>query len=385
MAPPTEEGDIVAFELWRLPVNFFSLEQSAQYEAIAKVTKKPEKITKPRAPCPMTFGDEALAVLYFMLVLGVPLLIPVVTCGMLATRPALLRWWLPTLGFLAFHPIPKYRPWYRRNRIGVILAKYFTITLLMDRNDPNCQRAGTPAVEENPVGTPVVTLACPHGVLNWGAITWVFFSRWIVGLEQYTAGANVITRVPGLRYAAASLWAIPADRGSLKRSLQEEPRILDKKGQRFSTAVPRRGGKVGIVPDGIAGIFKSTPGKDVLFLGKKRGLMRICLEEGATIFGGWFNGTSEMFYIVTDPFGIMEAISRKLKVSIFLFFGRWGSPVPRRVAVTMCARVVQCSKSAAPSEQEVESLHDEVYGGLSRRFDAMKHYCGYPDRTLEIQ
>merc|ERR1712228_1006052 len=114
-----------------------------------------------------------------------------------------------------------------------------------------------------------VALACPHGVLNFGAIIWVFFSRWITGLEQYTAGAHVVAWVPGLRYLCASLWIISADRSSIKRALQEPPKITDKAGQKIGTEVPRRGGMVGIVPDGIAGIFKSTPGTESLYIGNK--------------------------------------------------------------------------------------------------------------------
>merc|ERR1719382_350348 len=110
----------------------------------------------------------------------------------------------------------------------------------------------------------------------------------------------------------------------------------------MGTEFGRRGGMVGTVPDGIAGIFNSKPGEDMLFIGRKRGMMRICLEEGAFIMGGWFAGTSEHFRILKDPLGIMEWVSRKTKVSIFFFLGRWGLPVPRRVAVTMCPKIVRC-------------------------------------------
>lgn len=386
MAVQTDERpDLVAIELWRLPIDFFALDAKSQWEAFASVIVPAKKLSKPRDPCKLSLQEDFLASSYFLTILGLPLIVPIATLTLLVKGSSFIKWWMLAVCLLVAHPIPAYLPWYRRNRIGVILAKYFTMTLLIDRSHPEMKHVGTPAVEENPVKAPLVPLACPHGVLNFGAIIWVFFSRWICGLEQYTAGASIVSKVPGLRYLCASLWVIPADRKSLKRALQEPPRLEDKSGKRFSTDTPRRGGMVGVVPDGIAGIFKSKPGSDVLYIGAKRGLMRICLEEGALVAGSWFAGTPDLFRIVTDPFGILEFVSRKLQVSIFAFFGRWGSPIPRRIPLTMCSRLVRCEKVADPTPEQVQKTHEDVYEGMARLYnEELCHYTGYPDRKLRI-
>lgn len=385
MAEQDDKPDLVAIELWRLPTDFFGLDEKAQWDAFAAATKPAQKLTKPQNPCKLTLTEDLIASSYFLTILGIPLLLPVVTLTLLARGNSYWKWWLLGVSFFALHPIPAYLPWYRRNKIGVILAKYFTMTVLVDRRHPEMKYAGTPAIEENPIQAPLVPLACPHGVLNFGAIIWVFFSRWVCGLEQYTAGANIVTKVPGLRYLCASLWVIPADGKSIKRALQEPPKLEDSSGKRFGSDTPRRGGMVGIVPDGIAGIFKSKPGSDVLYIGKRRGLMRICLEEGALVAGTWFSGTPDLFRIVTDPFGVLEFLSRKLQVSLFLFFGRWGLPIPRRIPVTMCPHLVRCEKVAAPSPEQVERTHVEVYGGLERKYnEEMRYYTGFPARNLKV-
>jgi len=141
---------------------------------------------------------------------------------------------------------------------------------------------------------------------------------------------------------------------------------------------------VGVVPDGIAGIFKSKPGTEVLYIGSKRGLMRICLEEGALILGGWFAGTSDLFTIVQDPLSILEWVSRRLQVSLFLFYGRWCLPIPRRVPLTMCPRVLKSEKVDSPSEETVEQLHQNVYNGLSKDFCDLRRFSGHPQRSLQI-
>mmetsp|Transcript_103354 Transcript_103354/g.287755 ORF Transcript_103354/g.287755 Transcript_103354/m.287755 type:complete len:387 (-) Transcript_103354:207-1367(-) len=376
--------ELKAIELWRLPNNFFALGQEAQWNAIQRVTVAPTRLTEPRSPCTLTLAEETLCVLFFLMIFGIPLAIPLVTVCLLTAGSSSMRWWFVLVMFLAFHPIPSYVPWYRRNNFAVTLAKYFTMTMLIDRSFPEARQWATPEVEAHPVRAPCVPLACPHGVINFGAVLWVLFSRWICGVEQYTAGAAVVRFVPGLRYLGALLWVIPADRPSLKRALQEPVRLTGKDGALLGPSVPRRGGMVGVVPDGIAGIFKSRPGQDALFIGSKRGLMRICLEEGALIMAAWFSGTPELFRVVTDPFGIMEFVSRKLKVSLFLFYGRWAMPIPRRVPLTLCPHMVRCTKTAAPSNEEVERLHQEVYGGLSVAFQELRHYTGYPTRSLAI-
>jgi hypothetical protein len=51
---------------------------------------------------------------------------------------------------------------------------------------------------------------------------------------------------------------------------------------------------------------------DELLIGKKRGMVRIALEEGASVNACWFFGTTEMLTVVQDPWGLMEWFSRKV-------------------------------------------------------------------------
>jgi len=323
----------------------------------------------------MALWEQAYFVGWSLMTLGLPLAGVPVTLFLALFRPSLLALWLGGLGVLAVHPMQMYTRESRRRRIGLIMARYFTMTIIVDREDPVMKHFGTPGVDKDELraALPVIPLACPHGVLNFGAILWALFSRWIAGIDQYTAGAPPMMYVPGMRYVIQSLWFVHADRKSLKRHLQERP-----------SAERPRGGVVGVVPDGIAGIFHSSPGRDVLHLGGKRGLMRIAMEEGALLAAGWFSGTTDCFTVVQDPFGVMKWVSRKLRLSIFAFYGRWGLPVPRRAPTSMCPIFVRAEKAESPSEEQVEKLHQEVYGGLVRQFDRLKHYAGYGDRTLVI-
>jgi len=221
---------------------------------------------------------------------------------------------------------------------------------------------------------PSLYLACPHGVFNYGAVAWCCISRWLVGWYQYTGGAQVVKYVPGMRYLDALVWMINADRTSIKRALQER-----------ANQEQRRGGMLGMVPDGILGAFRSTPGIDELLIGNKRGLMRICLEEGATVHAAWAFGATDMLTVLQDPFGILETLSRRLQVGIMGYYGRWFLPVPYRVPVSLCFNAVRTQKIAMPTQEEVEQLHNDVYGGLVKVYEQQRHFAGYPERMLVIK
>jgi len=195
---------------------------------------------------------------------------------------------------------------------------------------------------------PAIYLACPHGVrltfwgsrlhhsinhfnllfilfsqvFNYGAIAWCCISRWVCGWYQYTGAAEVISFVPGLRYLDPVIWSVAANRKNIKKALQVPDAITESSSPSASSSFPgsgaqkkvsnplglfkhgdlddpprgdavpaaacngasRAGGMIGMVPDGILGAFRSKAGVDELAIGKKRGLLRIAAEEGATVY-----------------------------------------------------------------------------------------------------
>ena len=128
----------------------------------------------------------------------------------------------------------------------------------MDRDDPLAAAGFTPAVdapERLKEFLPTVYLACPHGVFPYGAIVWCCYCRWGCGIWQYTGAADVVKRVPGLRYMHSIIWIVSASKRSIVRALRERCAPSSQGGA-------RRGGVLGIPPDGILGAFRSKPGVD---------------------------------------------------------------------------------------------------------------------------
>jgi hypothetical protein len=392
---------IEVVRVWQLPQTFFSLDLDAQWHALEAVTSPAVPLTEPRKPCPLSLADDCLAMGFFLVTLALPISIALAAVPLaLGGCWPQLAWLGALVAVLALHPMPRKSVWGRSNRLIIALFRYFSFELLVDRNDPfqdglmkllGTRGADTEAFQRR--NLPAIYLACPHGVFNYGAIMWCCISRWFTGWYQITGAAAAVTKVPGLRYMDLPIWMENPTRANIKEEMQRADRARrpagsvrrPDAGEAGLSDRQRVGGMIGMVPDGILGAFRGRAGVDELVIGKKRGLMRIAAEEGATVWAAWFFGTTELLTVVQDPFRVMEGLSRKLKAGIMGFYGRWGLPVPRRVPLSLVVAPTKVAKVENPTKEQVDAVHDAVYlKGLCRVYEEQKAYAGYPNRTLVV-
>ncbi len=378
----TTNSNVDVIRLWQLPDDFFSLDLDAQWRAIKAVTDPATPLNAPRRPCPLSLRDEVLALSFFVATLMLPFALAGATVWSVVYGTARLRLAVLAVALiLAFHPLPQAGSLAARcSPMARALGRYFSLELFVDRDDHLAAAGFTPDVdkpERLKEFLPTVYLACPHGVFPYGAIVWCCYCRWGCGIWQYTGAASVVKRVPGLRYMHSVIWIVSASKRSIVKALRERCPVDSQGGE-------RRGGVLGIPPDGILGAFRSRPGVDELVIGKRRGLMRLCLAEGAQVHAAFFFGTSDLLTVVQDPWGLMETLSRKMRAGVMGFYGRWFLPIPRRVALSVCVAPVRTTKTASPSIEDVERLHQEVYGRLKAVYDAQKAFAGYSDRELVV-
>lgn len=295
--------------------------------------------------------------------------------------------------------------------MGVTLARYFGMEFVLDASHPMFF-PGRASEEDAPpeslkclAGHAMVNLAGPHGVMNYGAAIFCFFSRWLVGSDQCTAAADVVRFVPGLRHFTAPLWIVPASRREIAKRFDAKEML-------------------GIVPDGISGIFAAgrapSRGNELLAIGKKRGLVRLVLQKRAGCVASYFVGTLQLYTIWQDPFGILAEVSRKLRVSLFLFWGRFGEstasprrapaarpralpslparvhrrrlprivglPIPRRGPITCVVAYTPPLDEPIlePTPAQLDAHHAKIYGALQTAFDANKAHMGMANATLTI-
>ena len=100
-----------------------------------------------------------------------------------------------------------------------------------------------------------------------------------------------------------------------------------------------RGQCVGLVPDGIAGIFRCTRTAETVYLKERKGLAKLSLQTGTPLVAAYSFGNTDCFTCLYDSWGVMERLSRKAQASIFLFYGRFGLMIPRRVNISCVLRM----------------------------------------------
>jgi len=269
------------------------------------------------------------------------------------------------IAVLAFHPMPAPERM-TRVRFTISLYKYFSFRMLwIDDTKERVENCGGWIAPSPPHG--VLPLA---NILSMPAIN--AFSR----VRFLGGAASIVLHTPFLRYMAAFGGAIDVSRASLMRAVN-------------------KGNCVGIVPDGIAGIFQmcaksnATMKEELVYLKSRKGLARLSLAKGAPLVPAYSLGNTAVFRAWYDGFGIMEGLSRRLQISLFFFWGRFGLPLPFRVSISLVVGkpLVPDHVSEdipAPTEEAIDELHGKLLEGIRECFDTFKGACGWGDRTLRF-
>lgn len=264
--------------------------------------------------------------------------------------------WFAVFVVLAFHPLPDCSVALRESWFAVALYKYFSYRFVWsDDDDQATQQCAQAWYGAGP----------PHGVLPLANLLSIpginsFAFRPFVG-----APASVVFKTPFLRYM------------TLFGSVDVSGKTMAK-----TTAA---GTCVGIVPDGIAGIFKTKETDEVVYLKNRKGLAKLALRTGTPILPAYSIGNTAVFDAWFDSFGVMEWLSRKAQASIFVYWGRFGLPLPRRVNITMLfGRPIMVDKVAEPTDEQIDALHEQYLNQIHRLFDTHKAALGWGHKTIRF-
>lgn len=187
----------------------------------------------------------------------------------------------------------------------------------------------------------------------------------VAAIDFVGAPASVVMNTPFLRYLTI-FPSVPVGASSINKAIDA-------------------GLCVGIVPDGIAGIFRQDSHKEVVALKNRKGLARHCLRYGTNILPAYSFGNTACFSAWWDPYGYMERLSRKCQASIFLYWGRFYLPIPRRCQITMVYGdpiIVEKAKNGEPTQEQIDELHEKVLAGIRTCFEDHKAALGWGDKEL---
>ena len=206
----------------------------------------------------------------------------------------------------------------------------------------------------------------PHGVLPLANMLSVSAINSFLGRHFVGAPASVVFRTPFLRYLTL-LGCVDVAAKSIARATSA-------------------GVCVGMVPDGIAGIFRSCSEEDeVVYLKERKGLAKHALRTGTPILPAYSIGNTAVYGAWFDRWGVMEALSRRAQAALFLYWGRFCLPLPRRVNITMLfGSPLHVDKVEQPSQEQVDALHAQLLLAIATLFDRHKHALGWGHKTMRF-
>lgn len=219
----------------------------------------------------------------------------------------------------------------------------------------------------------------PHGIVPIQAGLWAgFCGQYLPRTYGFGAVATVAMRLPILRAILGWLTCMPADYDSLLQGLYGNCPPANRAGRKTKNLF--------ILPGGVAEVFTSAPGKDVIVYQNRRGLCRLSLQTGAVIVPGYVFGGTGFFHNFATGDGFLSRMSRKLRAGLTLFWGQWLLPIPLSVPVRLAiGRPLELEGPQDVTEEAVEALHRRYIKEITRLFETHKVAAGYPDATLEIR
>ncbi len=155
-----------------------------------------------------------------------------------------------------------------------------------------------------------------------------------------------------------------------------------------------------MLPGGVAEIFTSTPGQDIMLC--RTGIIRLSLETQAQLVPCYVFGGTDFFHNFATADNCWARLSRKMRMGVTLFWGRAFCPLlPFTPKVTMCVgEPIPCPPTAGGSATATDGVHTDANQAQVARvkqlfaqyqermmtlFETHKTLAGYPtDRHLRI-
>eukprot|EP01041_Mallomonas_annulata_P008280 gene8280-17036_t len=227
----------------------------------------------------------------------------------------------------------------------------------------------------------------PHGIIPIQAIIWSSYCDQYMAYNDsemygFGAAADAVFYIPFLRNFMYALTAGSASYSTVIKGLNEGISIP-------ANATGRHPTRVFLLPGGVAEVFLSTIGKHAIVAKRRKGLARLALEAGADIVPCYVFGATDFFSNLATGDNFLSQLSRKLRLGITLFWGRFFLPIPYSPKVTLCigdpisVKKWEGDRASIPNEL-VEELLNKYIDELKTLFDTYKAAAGYPDAVLEI-
>jgi acyl-CoA synthetase (AMP-forming)/AMP-acid ligase II len=251
--------------------------------------------------------------------------------------------------------LPNYEEWppsFRNHRSFSTILRYFSYRSIIE--------APLSAYE----GMTSIYCFGPHGVFTLGPTIQAMINGLIVGEDMHFLAANAAFSLPIYNIRLQMLGVKSVERKSFVSLLE-------------------KGRSVGMVPGGIAEMFSLRREEEALAVLSRKGFVKIALETGCQIVPCYCFGNSQTFSSGSTPW--LAALSRMLRTSLILFWGRFGLPIPHRTPLlTVVGKPLLCPKVENPSPELINEYHELYLRETRRIYDTYKNTYDWQNRKLQF-
>lgn len=182
--------------------------------------------------------------------------------------------------------------------------------------------------------------------------------------------ATVLFRLPVVRELA--LWTGCVD---ARRSVAE--------------ALLQRGRSLLVLPGGQAEQIRTIHGREILFLQRRKGFVKLAMQHGVPVVPVYAFGVSDYYRTSNHAHDLRLWMVKSLGISIPLAWGTFGSlvcPLPVKTTIIFGEPMsFQTKKEGFPTPEELDTAHEAFCTALKDLFDKHKEELGFGKRTLEIE
>ena len=150
-----------------------------------------------------------------------------------------------------------------------------------------------------------------------------------------------------------------------------------------------QGRRIGIVPGGIAEMFEGYPKPntkpDEEYAIVRKGFLRMALKHNVPVVPIYCFGSTKFFKRLHSD--LLERVSNVIRVSICLFFGRFGLPIPfRQRLMYVIGQHIRPAHTTCDGtmDERVDQMHQQFCDELLRLFERHKEAYGWPHKTLKL-
>jgi acyl carrier protein/1-acyl-sn-glycerol-3-phosphate acyltransferase len=296
--------------------------------------------------------DDPFAVLYSFLFFGVFMWLPV--C--IALVFMLLSFKIAAAIFSTFlvivytAPFDCYPACFRTGWALGLVNRYYSYRMIIE------------APRESYTSVPSIYSFGPHGVFSISPAIQSLLNEFALGENMHFLAASAALWVPVYNVYLRMMGFRSVDRKPFKDTLLS-------------------GRSVGIIPGGIAEMFSTNADTEIMMVQERKGFIAIALETGAQIVPCYCFGNTQTFFCGSNRY--LEYLSRVFRMSLILFWGRFGLPVPFRTAqITVIGRPLLLPKVVHPTPELINDYHEQYLRETRRLYDKYKNTYNWQQRKL---